>query len=772
MNKKFSDFCFRKSFKLIILCMFVGAAFAAIVSPVCRHDRPHSQLPGEENRGRFSPLQTFDNYVSIGGECRPVLSSDSEILIYEIEINEGDVLFGAIGVVASNDSEKPDKRPVEGSIERLLAPNAHPLNHNAIASDSSVLFRLNVVRDDESRCHLRKTLNPDNNANGRQWFEYEISLDAYAGEVISFQFISENKDENQNDAENGLWTVPVIKSRKPDPGIAQSNFIMICLDTLRSDHLGCYGNPRPLSPEIDRFSRNADCFSRITADSSWTLPSMLSVFTGLTPHRHQTLEAKDPQLMDAPVTFTAELFHDSGCQTAAFTGGGFVSPGWGFARGFQVYNFEGDGAAEVFMRAGKWLKKNSDDPFFLFIHTYEIHAPYNTNTKNRIFTDPDAVQPNPETNDYPGLVKDLIDHYDDGIRYTDKIVGLFLDFLKSEGIYESSGILLFSDHGEEFAEHGGFYHKRTAFRELMEIPLLFKLPHEGSQHRIINTRHVASHIMPTVSRLYNLKSTPGDSPDSCDLFSEFPHSKPLLGFGSSRKKMLVSATAAGKKVIWNAQGDSKVFDIKNDPGENAPLPLHHSPDAAWKKTLEAGTISGQNKFYIWYDNRRQNSPLSLKIESGKPMANPLAFDCEVNVSPLTDIYANKHIASVELSPLGNVSVCGMAFSNANVQIYDLKIGEEPLPADKIIAGFDNVAENSLKDNDKDTFVLNPGHPEFGKAFTFDSEALVWLIGYEKRVEEMPHYIEDKIKAQLEQLGYIYTDNDESRNGNDNLIYQN
>ena len=139
---------------------------------------------------------------------------------------------------------------------------------------------------------------------------------------------------------------------KPTRGI-----ILISLDTLRADHLGSYGYHRDTSPYIDAFAQDNILFENAVVQSPWTLPSHMSIMTSLYPPYHG-VKQNSPFLADDKVTL-AVLLSKSGYQTAAFTGGGYVSAEYGFDKGFKIYDDQGGGIAKIVPKAKKWLERNT-----------------------------------------------------------------------------------------------------------------------------------------------------------------------------------------------------------------------------------------------------------------------------------------------------------------------------------------------------------------------------------------------------------------------------
>jgi arylsulfatase A-like enzyme len=291
----------------------------------------------------------------------------------------------------------------------------------------------------------------------------------------------------------GLWSVTGAQAKKPH------GIILISLDTLRADHLGTYGYHRNTSPSIDAFANEGIVFENTTVQSPWTLPSHMSIMTSLYPSFHGVVN-KSSRLADNHVTL-AGLLRKGGYQTAAFTDGGNVGSVFGFNRGFDLYEEKWVGIANTITNVEKWLDEKGSQPFFLFIHCYDIHSPYNPPPPyNSLFHDfsyrGNLVPSTPlllstinnkkaalNINDED--IRHFIALYDGGIRYTDDHIGGFLKYLRDAGLFDDSLIIITSDHGEEFMEHGSFSHGQLYYRPNLHVPLIMHIPgYSGEEIRI------------------------------------------------------------------------------------------------------------------------------------------------------------------------------------------------------------------------------------------------------------------------------------------------
>ncbi len=264
--------------------------------------------------------------------------------------------------------------------------------------------------------------------------------------------------------------------------------VVVSLDCLRADRLGCYGCERPTSPFLDRMAAEGVRFSDVTAPATWTLPSHVSLFTGLYPAHHGVVGAD--RVMDPATPHLVEAIRGAGFATAAFTGGGYLQSRYGHDRGFDTYESARKLSREwerTLEKAEVWLRGHADDDAFLFLHTYEIHAPYNPPLEyvRRFLPEPrsdyrgesEILQKMKDRGMTEAEKDEIRAHYDAGIAYTDELFGAFWDRLEAAGLTENLLLIVSSDHGEEFWEHGGHGHSRDRLgTEVTGVPMIVRLP--------------------------------------------------------------------------------------------------------------------------------------------------------------------------------------------------------------------------------------------------------------------------------------------------------
>ncbi|MBU0742450.1 sulfatase [bacterium] len=434
-----------------------------------------------------------------------------------------------------------------------------------------------------------------------------------------------------------LTTLQCARPR-PEPGYLGPVFgpgprrvVVVSLDCLRADHLGCYGYDRTTSPRLDALCEESVRFARATAPHNWTLPSHASLFTGLYTRGHGVRKAS--QVVPQGTPFLAESLQEAGFATAAFTGGFYMASRFALDRGFDTYWTSPkiyDQWAGILERGEDWLTDHADEDVFLFLHTYEIHMPFSPpdDYVEKILGYRDtkvagSVQDYVKYRDdaAPEIAAEIVGRYDAGILYTDDLLGGFLDRLDASGLADNMLLIVASDHGEAFYEHGIWGHGNELLgAPLTDVPLIVRLPRTvfpAFAGKVVEDEVSFLDIMPTVL------DAAGVEPGSCiDGFSLLPEligrpvnatdaeardrrtveidgEETLLGLCESRH--YVSLRAGGWSIVVqgpvSAEGDTldrarpsqvdnslecwpALYHIARDPGELEPLPLEGATASA------------------------------------------------------------------------------------------------------------------------------------------------------------------------------------------------
>jgi len=437
----------------------------------------------------------------------------------------------------------------------LLAPPGSPIEHRLLVGPDRALtfawgvpdtvhdavgFRVIAEYAGSRELLFERRLTGD---TAGHWHEATVDLGEIAGDEVLLRL--ETTSENAYDVAQGfpLWANPeVVDVNHHDK---RWNLLLISVDDLRADHLSMYGYQRKTTPRLDAWAReNAVVFRNVVAPSPWTLPSHTSMLTGLRTFRHGVnhnvgVEAGGPA---HGLEMMAKVLRREGYATAAFTGGAFLHPRFGFAQGFDVYGYwpnprhdENELPTGV-ERALRWFERPGTGPKFFFLHTYEVHDPHMprqpyfdqlapdgvhapngwaaVNTpKNRSDTGfkqhnqlvlrtegPHGAKRPITAGDLP-LVQAL---YDSGIARTDDLVGGLLQRLQHSGLNKRTIVVLTSDHGEALGEDGLAGHIYLYDCNLL-IPMVIAIPNgHGAGVEIVDQVRLID-LWPTLADLLGLE---------------------------------------------------------------------------------------------------------------------------------------------------------------------------------------------------------------------------------------------------------------------------
>jgi arylsulfatase A-like enzyme len=306
-----------------------------------------------------------------------------------------------------------------------------------------------------------------------------------------------------------------------------ARIILIGIDTLRADHLSCYGYSRQTSPGLDALAREGVRFENAYSSAPWTLPAMTSIFTSLPPPQHG-IEARDLHL-DHSVPTLAGAFTSQNWPTSAFITHIFVSHIFGLNSGFQEFQElsidwsfqEGSQlkAEQLNAHVFPWLDTHRNKKFFLYLHYFDPHWDYDPPAPyDRKFTNPNYKGPASGKFSYlrkylrtsdgltPEDIQHVVDLYDGEIAYTDYHLSKLFEKLKAMQMWDDSLVVVLADHGEEFKEHGSFHH-HTLYREALHVPVILKPP--GGRPRdwraVVTERMQTIDIGPTLLQMSGLK---------------------------------------------------------------------------------------------------------------------------------------------------------------------------------------------------------------------------------------------------------------------------
>ncbi|MEO8604598.1 MAG: sulfatase [bacterium] len=341
------------------------------------------------------------------------------------------------------------------------------------------------------------------------------------------------------------------------------NVVVVLIDTLRADHLGAYGYPRPTSPNFDALAGESVVFERTLAQAAWTKPSVASLMTGRFVHRHGVVSSRDA--LGADQKTLAEALGERGYRTAAFTSNPWITPEFRFDQGFdafesgramgaqltnlykllkrvdRVFGSRTDLAGTVFWgssgnlgnserdriltdAAVEWIGRQRQDPFFLYVHLIGPHDPYNPPEEYvRPFRETDwDGKPGPTKP--PARVQTVFDRadplgereraalmaqYDGAIAFADEQLGRLVEALRASGQMDRTLLVVTADHGEEFYEHHNWRHGSQLYNEIVHVPLAFHLPSRLPSARRTDLTMLVD-VFPTILQLVDANASGGD----------------------------------------------------------------------------------------------------------------------------------------------------------------------------------------------------------------------------------------------------------------------
>jgi arylsulfatase A-like enzyme len=384
------------------------------------------------------------------------------------------------------------------------------------------------------------------------------------------------------------------------------NILFISLDSLRADRLSCYGGPHATSPNLDKLAAEGTRFAAARAQTPWTLPSHITMMTGLESGVH-AMEGGSTTLNPAAPTI-AETLADRGFRTAAVACAPYLRAVWGFDHGFEWYDdrlsapdfeksHQSKTAALAVDAALARIDRFRGQRWFVFLHIWDVHYDYTPPRRFRkLFVDP-LYRGRYDVRDWdgngsfrPGIdpadFAYVLAQYDAGIAWVDSQLGRLFAALKQSGEWSRTAIVVTADHGEEFLEHGGKGHGHSLFDELLHVPLIVK--NAGApQTSTVDCPVGLIDIYPTLAELGGadpaLDAGPGVSlapllrdPRNCDPDREFFFETTMGNIarpeGKSRARSLGLLKGRWKYVVrYDYPPLPMLFDLAADPGEKTNL---------------------------------------------------------------------------------------------------------------------------------------------------------------------------------------------------------
>jgi choline-sulfatase len=396
---------------------------------------------------------------------------------------------------------------------------------------------------------------------------------------------------------------PVLPHSRPD-------VILVTIDALRADQVSAYGQPRLTSPMLDAFSAHATLFTNAITQAPFTKAAVASLMSGLYPTSHKAVTATVPfveamtgrpttaavetDILASSITTLAESFHADGYVTLGYTGNPFLIAPFGFAQGFDQFQFFPGGdfadANVIVDRALRDIARTPSRPLFLWVHLMEPHSPYAPPTWTQgLFPPTGRPRPIPVTSAPPfwllkGSPWDLrayVSRYDEEIAAVDVAVDSLFRGLAEERRLDEAVITVAADHGEEFLDHGGWEHGNTLYDELVHVPLMMRVPH--TVMRRVEAQVQMIDLYPTLLQLAGVPPPVGIAGRSfVDLLSGGRESEPAY---TELPPRACAVRADGWKYIAFADAHEELYDLRTDPGELHNVAASESRRAATSRRL-------------------------------------------------------------------------------------------------------------------------------------------------------------------------------------------
>jgi choline-sulfatase len=532
------------------------------------------------------------------------------------------VRFEPVPVEASGELRRVAVEQVlVGGVERrsiLLSPGAQIDWFVEVPENGALVFGSGLARAGEGALLLQVGSDGAEDSTqriqvGETWNDQQVSLGRRPGTIARIRF----RNETTNDV--ALSDVRVVRNAGEVLTIDEParNVVVLLIDTLRASKLQAYyPKTRVKTPTIDTFAAEGTLFERSQSPENWTKPSVASVLTSLHPATHKTKQ--DASKLPKSALMLSEVYQNAGFKTASFIANGYVSNAFGFDQGWDHYtNYireaRNTNASNVFGEAEGWIEKNKDGRFFVYIQTIDPHVPYDPPAKFLEMYDPkpyngqvqnrrthlmlDDAKKNPNKYTFTNRDKEHIEALHDGeISYHDEYFGKFLAKLQMLGLDKNTIVVVTSDHGEEFQEHGSWGHGHSVYQELLGVPLMFRWPGVIPGNTRIGPVVSTLDIGPTV-----LEATGVPIPAKFEgrsllgfMRGDWPQG-PYVAFSDFLEHRRVIRGGDWKMII-RGNLSHVIFDLGNDYWEQTELDGSKQPIAQrYLRTLHGQFLGAQNR---------------------------------------------------------------------------------------------------------------------------------------------------------------------------------
>ena len=490
-----------------------------------------------------------------------------------------------------------------------------------------------VRGSDDTRVLVERTVTTPN-----RWERTPVDLTSLAGQQVILSLALTAGDPGTL----GLWGSPVVRNRDRPPAAAPQGVILIMADTIRPDHLGVYGYNRDTTPVLTRLAARGARFDDAVAQATWTKVSTPSILTSLYPLSHTVLNT--PDRLPSSATTLAEIYRDAGYATLSFSSITFTGAATNLHQGFEelheaasrTIRNRGKSSREFIGRLLPWLDLHQDVPFFVFLHLFDPHSPFEPRAPyNTMWADPSQrgahlqrvadirrqidspflrgqVMPSQSDLDASGVDAEAFlsyrrAWYDGSIRGMDAEIGRLVERLEHLGLTERVAVAFVGDHGEEFLEHGNSWHGQSVYGELTRVPLILWAPGRVPAGRQVADTVRTIDLMPTLLDLSGLSV-----PDSLQGQSLLP----LLGGDAD-------TTSPG----WVVRPAVSEEHIRTGAGVNDDHAAYALVLDGWRLIHNVTRDSGEPKFEL-YDQRRDPLSLTDTADDNPDVVTRLAAELE------------------------------------------------------------------------------------------------------------------------------------------------
>ncbi|MGH9463676.1 MAG: sulfatase [Vicinamibacteria bacterium] len=414
-----------------------------------------------------------------------------------------------------------------------------------------------------------------------RWLDRTLDLAGWEGREarILFEIGTEDSPDSPDsvvtlDPYYVMWGNPILYSRGDRR--VRPPIILISVDCLRADHMKLYGYERDTTPHLDSFSMDSVVFEAASSASSWTLPAHMSMLTGLTPSFHAVSRERK---LATSIAYLPQILSAAGYEIDGVVSGAYLSPSFGFERGFHNYRvLREPRAEEVVDETLGLLARTEGRDFFFFVHLFDPHWRY--------LPPEDFVERfGPRPPELDALLNKVIDRqppagpedierlenlYDGEVAYVDRELGRLLDGLRARGLYEDALIIVTSDHGEAFYEHGHWQHSETLYQEMIRVPLIVKWPID----KLVRPRRIEEAVslidlFPTILEVAGLPSadTQGKT------LARYLEPSPPAGSGTTVSEVIwwsseQTGELTGKKIALRSRDLKYIATFRGEPGDD------------------------------------------------------------------------------------------------------------------------------------------------------------------------------------------------------------